>query len=147
MSRGGAYSKGNTVLGANRAMKLTDNRQHHLDIPQSLDHWMGTRFVYDSPEMEHMLEARVLRVWDHEHLDSCLNDYVRGEPYERTAFEQRHFRIIWEHRTGPWNWENKQPTAKQNPDYHLVHQACRTFFLHHTSSSFFTNAGSQEVLP
>ncbi|VDC02222.1 unnamed protein product [Peniophora sp. CBMAI 1063] len=75
-----------------------------------------------------MIGSRVLRIWDHEHLDSVLADYVRCEPHGRSVFEQNQFRIIWSHRAGPWDWDNKQPTAKEDPQYHLVQQAVKKYF-------------------
>lgn len=80
------------------------------------------RFDYNTPEMAHMIEASVLRIRDHEYLDSRLTDYVRCEPHERTRFEQVVFREVWEHREPLWDWKNKQPSPKENADYHLVHE-------------------------
>ena len=79
-------------------------------------------FKYDCDEVLEMIGTRVLRVWDHEHLDSVLPDYVRCEAYQRSAFEQHEFRAIWTHREPTWDWDGKQPSPKDNPQYHLVHE-------------------------
>lgn len=103
------------------------------------------KFDYNTPELAAMLETSVLRVRDHEHLDSSLADYVRCEPHERTVFEERGFREIWEHRVGKWNWEGKQPGAKENAEYHLLHQVRPQ--VHCRALHGLTVAGSKEVLP
>lgn len=86
-----------------------------------------TKFDYNSPEMATMIQNTVLRIRDHEYLDSRLADYVRSEPHERTAFERQAFREVWEHREPTWDWERKQPLQKENPDYHLVQEVCSPF--------------------
>lgn len=107
---------------------------------------MAESFGYDSPELVDMIGARVLRIWDHEHLDSVLPDYVRCEPYERSAFEQSEFRVIWEHREGSWDWDAKQPSAKERPEYHLVRQVCNDHC--NVKAVWFIQApGREEVFP
>ncbi|KZV69448.1 hypothetical protein PENSPDRAFT_665797 [Peniophora sp. CONT] len=76
---------------------------------------MADQFSYDTPEMERMLSSHTLRVWDHQQLDSALPHY-------------RHFRVIWEHRHEQWDWHSKQPSAKENSEYHLVRRAVNKYF-------------------
>lgn len=84
----------------------------------------ASKFNYDTPEMANIIRNTVLRIRDHEYLDSRLTDYVRCEPHERTAFERREFEQVWEYREPAWNWTGKQPLQKENADYHLVHEVC-----------------------